>query len=320
MMASMKPFIDWAFLFALVACDASHDRTAVTAGRFAAIASDGVSLFYADWDLGIVRVDADGATSILVPDVRASQLAVRDEHLYYGTHGPFGERRGAIARVPTSGGEPIVIAETASASTVFVLDGTNVFFADEIDGEIRVSRAPLEGGEPILVARRESMSGLGGPSRIFLDQTDVFFTARTRDQSTQLVRVPKTGGEPEIAFRVERDVTVLDHVDDLFFCYDAARLELFALEEGSHTTIAGGVRIGDFVADGSELYWVEPTGEERDGFQLGAIVRHELEPPTRTVLASDQPRPGLLAVDATRLLWATHLDSREPGELRRAPR
>ena len=97
-----------------------------------------------------------------------------------------------LVRVPLDGGEPVTLAHSKGTISDLVVDDTNVYFADGVEGAIVA--VPKKGGSSRTVVANRPL-----PRQVVVDDTHVYWV---EEESESLWCAPKTGGS---ARRVAQD-------------------------------------------------------------------------------------------------------------------
>jgi hypothetical protein len=188
-------------------------------------------------ELGRPRSISCDGTSVFVVDVDPAVTGL--------THA------NAVVRIPTAGGDHVVLGRSDGEIPNLVLDDANVYWADRLEGTIVA--VPKEGGTPRVLA---SDRGLPGPIAL---RGDALTWVEKRSES--LWTMPAAGGMPR---RVTQDFAgfgevVVDARGPSWVPEEAVNgvFHVLALSDaGEATAISPAARSIDAIAsDGTHLYW-----------------------------------------------------------------
>lgn len=231
---------------------------------------------------------------------------IDETHVYWA-------ERSAILKVPKTGGEPVTLAETEGMPISVAVDETDVYWTRYQPGD-RLQRVPKAGGPVTTLA----LDHEGGSFlQLALDATSVYWI-----RGEEILRIPKNGGESEIAVGSKDTVdggpaTVLAFaVDDTSIYWSDGRQILRKPKCGGDTTVlaAEPQSAQGLVVAGDSLFWVnDPRGTDQDEIRRVPIVGGNV------VHLTPAPDPRGLAADAEHLYW---FEGVVPGrqELRSVPR
>jgi len=231
----------------------------------------------------------------------------------------------SVERVPVTGGTPSTVATTGG--TDLAVDDTNVYFAQGTG----VYTVPVGGGTPTPL-----IDGQIALSHLAIDATSVYFTS-----STSIGKIGKNGtgytvlaGSPAIAATTE---AIAVNASAVFFTVcpgDECDVDRCALDGSGLATLAP-KQFEPFALtlDATGVYWIDntapggitklpfgatqlvpvasaanPSALASDGTTLyfesgGAIQRMPVGGAVVSPLATGQPSPRLLAIDATAAYW-----------------
>ncbi len=240
----------------------------------------------------------------------AAAIAYADGWVYFASTPYVGESTGykaEIWRVPVEGGPAAEL--TSGIPTVYWLaaNAADVFIG-EVDGS--VWRLPAVGGTPILV-----FHGLGDavgsaftitPTDLVLANGDGSIRRAPIGGGSAIELYPPTQGEN--AARVVADATNVYW----FAMKDTAgngEVKKMPLAGGPATVMTRG-RIGSIAVDGDYLYVTDVgTGSFGEGATAtgdGTVMRMRIDQSEGpTIIASNQPLPYVMAVDASGAYWGT---------------
>ena len=227
------------------------------------------------------KAGCNGVPTVLAVDRSVEGLAV-DASSVYWTNG-----YGTIRKVGLAGGTPTTIASGQDGATKIAVDATNVYWNDQLPlrgprdhtfhespSPGAVMKMPIAGGNPTTLASNVS------PFEIAVDAVSVYWAendspGRRLPSSAQVMKVPIAGGAP--------------------------------------TTLASGQDAPqDLVVDGSYVYWTNIPGPCLAGScgsslpDTGTVMRVPVGGGTPSTIASQQPGPSGIAVDATSVYWTNN--------------
>jgi hypothetical protein len=215
-----------------------------------ALATDGTALYWTTRQNGAVKKrDLSGGAVITLASAqpRTQKLALTATHAYWANYDD-----GTIRRVPLGGGSVETVATGGVQPSAVDITSAGIYWANMGNGEVRLSpltpgtgagtllstgsaqpvrvqatqgyvfwttlagnevlRAPLTGGQPTALA-----SGQAGADGLFIDGTDLYFTAR---DANQVLRMGTNGGTPTVL--VGNTPAPLNVIADARFVYFTA--------------------------------------------------------------------------------------------------
>jgi hypothetical protein len=208
---------------------------------------------------GVTRVPLDGApTSLVAAGLTRPHAIASDGRWVFvvdvdtPTAGSM-LRASRVVRIATSGGAPTVIGGYQGEVTGVALDGTNVFWADRLEGAILA--VPESGGEP-----RALVHDRGLPEQVLVDATSVYWVEK---RSESLWKMPKAGGAPvQLAQDFAGFAHAVVHGQSIAWVNEAAvdggfRVLWVPVAGGEVRTVSATVDAIDALAsDGAHLYWL----------------------------------------------------------------
>jgi hypothetical protein len=225
-----------------------------------------------DWPVA----GAHPVPAVLSPGRDSPWAIAADSRSVYWT-----ERAGVMS-VPVSGGAPIPLARTSSA-TALAVDTENLYFADSTG----VWSVSLYGGAPTrLFAGPTAAQGLA------VDSRHVYWTDRA---AGTVMRVPRRGGTATVVATGEHAPTGIadDGTAVVWSVGPPGAIETVPLSGGLPETLASGQGVPQQVAaDGPSVYWTNGGG----GTGPGSVMEVPLAGGTPITLATGQTDPQGIAV------------------------
>ncbi|MGH7439380.1 MAG: hypothetical protein ACRENE_27140 [Polyangiaceae bacterium] len=257
----------------------------------------------------VMKVPIGGGTPTTLAGVLApANLAVDATDVYFATYGLNGTDC-TVARVPTTGGNPVILASGIAGGSGFVaLDSTSVYWShDACDASGTscngaVMRTPKGGGVSTTMA-----SGQIRPQGIAVDGTSVYWVNfGVNGNDGTVMKMPIGGGTPQTLASGQAAPSVIQ-VDSTSvywttFTVDGAIMRL-PLGGGTTTTIASQQAVPTGIAlDGTNAYW-SAGGSRACPSACAALGRAPLAGGSGVTLLSGQPGPFAIALDETNIYW-----------------
>lgn len=208
---------------------------------------------------GVTRVPLDGSSTSLVAAGLARPHAIASDgrwvfvvDLDATATGML--RASRVVRIAPSGGAATVVGSYQGEVTNVALDGTNVYWADRLDGAILA--APEAGGEPRALAHDRGL-----PEQVLVDATSLYWVEK---RSESLWKMPKAGGAPvmQLAQDFAGFAHAVVHGESIAWVNEAAvdggfRVLSVPVAGGEVRSVSATVDAIDALAsDGAHLYWL----------------------------------------------------------------
>lgn len=215
-----------------------------------------------------------------------NEIAVDATHLYW-------TETGKVVSIPLAGGTPVVLA-TGGLPGALAIDGSFVYFAERNSPNQAIKRVPLGGGTVTTLA---SLPGVS-PVDLAINATHLYYISNTSagPNTGAVVKIPLAGGAP-ITLASSQPNPQAIAIDGSNVYWTGGDLMTLALTGGTPTSLFTGLGSNSFglTSDGSSVFWTNSTGGK---LSKGAAAGTSL-----IVLASSQPTPAALAMDATTIYW-----------------
>jgi hypothetical protein len=266
-----------------------------------AVAIDAGSLYWLNYDARTLnRIPKTGGPAQVVAATRSEPrlLQLDGSHAYWAENLPelrAGDRRGAIMRVSTDGGEPSELAHIDGEITGLALDAAAVYFSTWS----AVLRAPKTGGAPVQLASTQWAFAL------VADQQDVY-VADYRAET--ILRIPKTNGAVEMLADHQAGPRSLA-ADDTYLYWVTYAKHLMRLRKagGTPELLFDGAGVYDactssVAVETSYLYLTTCCDA---GSYAGELIRLPRGGGTPVVLAKGIYKPCNPVTDDTSVYWST---------------
>lgn len=246
----------------------------------AALALNATSVYFSGKD-GLMKVPlAGGAVTTVVPNTRATRIALDATSVYWTSSSD-----GVVMKVPIAGGAPTVIASNQANPHGIAVDANNVYWTTTNT----VSKIPLGGGMPTDIASNQSTWG-----GIALDANNVYWTTGT-SSSGRVMKASLRGGKPvELASAETPQDILVDGTSVYWGDRNGAGVFGVPIAGGKASPLGIGQIYNIALSDGF-LYWT--SGGAR------TIYKAPTTGGKPTKIASGLGDVQGIAVDATSIYW-----------------
>ncbi|HEY1696800.1 MAG TPA: hypothetical protein VGG39_31785 [Polyangiaceae bacterium] len=209
----------------------------------------------------------------------------------------------AASTAPTSApsaGAATVLAKELHAPNAVALDKTNVYWVDEIDGD--VARAPKRGGT-VMTVYGGTGQAFGANSSIAIDDTDVYWTSQI-DKTSSLTRQDKNGGKPTVVTSSTIAVIECVAIDDAaMYWVLGGGIVKESKKGGAPQALGGGFKGADCIAvDGDHVYW-SLSGTPEKQFADGGIVEALKTGANQRLLVKGADHAANVKADGQAVYW-----------------
>ncbi len=248
----------------------------------------------------------DGAPALFHRQSDIANLALDSTHVYWATcQQPTGSD--TIARSAKPGGAPALIVSEQNCPAKLTPDAANLYWAS---GN-KILRAALGGGPVTTV-----VSGDDALAGFALDPSDIYYALCDANAGGALFQLAKAGGTPKPLAKEPRCARIefADGAHIYFTTYDRVagdELQRVPKSGGASEKIATLARypvtLGALSADDRAVYWAQrqdPGKPQGDADDYNSILALDMQTKATRTIATQQPRPAALALDATHVYWS----------------
>jgi hypothetical protein len=272
------------------------------------LAIDSTSLYWTDVSAGTVnQTPLNPAPGRVLAAMRMfpTGIAVDSARVFFTD-------QATVSQTALVGGPATVVAPLLNQGESLSIDAQDAYWLDLNDDALWT--APLAGGSPTSLASSPPTGVIGASGHsIALDDASVYWTGGRETEGASdgvVLKIAKGGGSaPTILVSAQNDPTCLAIANGSVFWVNAGFegpiVSNVSLDGGPVTTLvpgSAGHSLGGtgLAVDDSNIYWT--TSEV--GLNNGTVNRAGLGGEAPTVLASGQPTPAFVVVDATDIYWA----------------
>ncbi|HEY6724752.1 MAG TPA: hypothetical protein VI197_12015 [Polyangiaceae bacterium] len=199
---------------------------------------------------------------------------------------------GAFRRVPTSGGEPALVATVPRQPQRFVTSGDHIAWLERADGGFSIHT--LDGSKGRLV-----YAAAGYVGTLAMDDDRIYFAERAADRSWRLGLVARSGGAAHYTKPKRGRLPALLVLAESLFYYDgpSSSVRRVSPDLGSEEVIARDV-ICSPIAVADNVYCAQPAG----------LVEIRIDGGVRRTIPLDTPGAiTAIAATAQQLTWVTDI-------------
>lgn len=285
--------------------------------RPTAIATFGGTVYWATdpaTNQGQIRKVAPGGVAeplLTTLQDRPSTIAAGDgfiePNVFWGTATLLGQ----VKQIAATGAPPTTIYNVNDVVYTLVLDGDAIFYG---------SRSALyRKGLASSVTPTMLVGGYAnGVVAIDADAAGVVFAARKLDGSWIIASIARTGGEPVTLATTSMQVGGIAIADGNVFWLEQRAIKRVPRAGGAPTTHAmfGNLESpAEIVADQGQLFVATNQGVINPSGATGRILRIDAVSGTIDELATSQPEPTGIAIDATNVYWANRGLAANQGQI-----